>query len=327
MGPRKKSSSTRVMWIAILAVLLIGGVYIYFSVDSNLREYQSHADILSWTLADRVSFYISQNSDQGLDFLTGTFMLGDVVYAQVINNGLIVSQKSLLKSPLPAIRPPYGIWEIEAINVDGKDIWDVRRVVPNTNAYVRLGLSIQPLESTILIQVLMVLGFGIGLVALVVLARVMIWRRAESAKPTTDPQTTFSHEPADINMEFAETPKTASLQPSSNNSTPVSNPVNANSGIRVGDLMIDDASKRVELRGQYVELSPKEFDLILLLAKEPGRVYSNQEILARVWSDSHMATAQDVKQYVYFIRQKLEHDPKNPSLIVTVRGFGYKLQV
>lgn len=317
------------MWIAILAVLVIGGVYIYFSVDSNLREYQSHADILSWTLADRVSFYLTQNSDQGLDFLTGTFMLGDVVYAQVINNGLIVSQKSLLKSPLPAIRPPYGIWEIEAINVDGKDIWDVRRVVPNTNAYVRLGLSIQPMESSILVQVFMVLGFGIGLVALVVLARLVIVRRSEAAKPFTSPQATFSHGPAAIQMEFSErtTSHAAATEQSPNSASHTPAAASPNSAIRIGDLMIDDSSKRVELRGQYVELSPKEFDLILLLAKEPGRVYSNQEILARVWSDSHMATAQDVKQYVYFIRQKLEHDPKNPSLIVTVRGFGYKLQV
>jgi two-component system phosphate regulon response regulator PhoB len=95
----------------------------------------------------------------------------------------------------------------------------------------------------------------------------------------------------------------------------------------MGDLVIDDASKQVTMRGQKVELSPKEYELLRLLAREPGRVFSHEEILSQVWTDSHLATAQDVKQYVYFLRQKLEVNPSEPQFILTVRGFGYKLHI
>lgn len=99
----------------------------------------------------------------------------------------------------------------------------------------------------------------------------------------------------------------------------------ANSEHQIGEVVIDVAAKRVRVRGEPVELSPKEFELLSLLAESPGRVYANDEILQRVWPDNALAGAQDVKQYIYFLRQKLEENPKSPKLIVTVRGFGYKL--
>ena len=93
----------------------------------------------------------------------------------------------------------------------------------------------------------------------------------------------------------------------------------------VGALSIDYLSKAVKRLGEPVELSPKEFELVSLLASSPGRVFSNQEILDSVWPDGYAATSKDVKQYIYLLRRKLEPDPENPSVIVTVRGFGYKL--
>jgi len=92
-------------------------------------------------------------------------------------------------------------------------------------------------------------------------------------------------------------------------------------------LVVDNAGKRVFLNGTEVKLSPKEYELVRLLASEPGRVFSNEEILQAVWTGRHWATAQDVKQYIYFVRKKLEADPENPQFIVTVRGFGYKLKL
>jgi DNA-binding response OmpR family regulator len=90
-------------------------------------------------------------------------------------------------------------------------------------------------------------------------------------------------------------------------------------------LVVDNTSKRVFLNGAEVKLSPKEYELVRLLASEPGRVFSNEEILQAVWTGRRWATAQDVKQYIYFVRKKLEADPENPQFIITVRGFGYKL--
>jgi DNA-binding response OmpR family regulator len=95
--------------------------------------------------------------------------------------------------------------------------------------------------------------------------------------------------------------------------------------IRVGDLEIDDSIKHVKVKGRTVSLSPKEYELLKLLASEPGRVFSHQEIIAEVWQNKPLITSSDVTKYIYLLREKLEDDPENPRYILTVRGFGYKL--
>lgn len=95
--------------------------------------------------------------------------------------------------------------------------------------------------------------------------------------------------------------------------------------IEVGELSIDDEKKEVRLRGQPVELSPKEYELLRLLASRPGKVFSHREILEKIWAGSDFASSEDVKKYIYLLRNKLEQDPEEPRLILTVRGFGYKL--
>lgn len=94
---------------------------------------------------------------------------------------------------------------------------------------------------------------------------------------------------------------------------------------RVGALEIDDAQKRVRLREQEIALSPKEYELLKLLASQPGRVFSDEEIIHHVWPEGSLASATDVKRYIYLLRHKIEEDPKNPKVILTVPGFGYKL--
>jgi DNA-binding response OmpR family regulator len=95
--------------------------------------------------------------------------------------------------------------------------------------------------------------------------------------------------------------------------------------IRVGDLEIDDSVKHVKVKDRTVSLSPKEYELLKLLASEPGRVFSHQEIIAAVWQNKPFITSSDVTKYIYLLREKLEDDPENPRYILTVRGFGYKL--
>jgi len=90
-------------------------------------------------------------------------------------------------------------------------------------------------------------------------------------------------------------------------------------------LVIDDVHKVVNVGGKEVSLSPKEYALISLLASEPGRVFSRQEILSSLWAGDSYATAQDVQKYVYLLRKRLEKDPSNPKFVLTVRGFGYRL--
>ncbi|NOX44713.1 MAG: winged helix-turn-helix transcriptional regulator [Caldiserica bacterium] len=96
--------------------------------------------------------------------------------------------------------------------------------------------------------------------------------------------------------------------------------------IEVGSLTIDEGSKEVRLCGRTVKLSPKQYALLVLLAREPGRVFSDREILRELWPDSRYANSKDVKQYVYLLRRRLgEVMPGAEALIATVPGFGYKL--
>lgn len=95
--------------------------------------------------------------------------------------------------------------------------------------------------------------------------------------------------------------------------------------IKTTDLEIDDEKKVVKVFGKAVELSPKEYDLLKLLASNPGKVFSHQEILKTIWSESEFASSEDVKKYVYLLRKAVERDPEKPELVLTVRGFGYKL--
>jgi len=98
-------------------------------------------------------------------------------------------------------------------------------------------------------------------------------------------------------------------------------------GIGALDLIIDDIRKEVRLRDRTVALSPKEYRLLKLLASSPGRVFTTQEILTELWPGSPYATGQDVQKYVYLLRRKIEREPAKPRLVLTSRGFGYRLAV
>ena len=90
------------------------------------------------------------------------------------------------------------------------------------------------------------------------------------------------------------------------------------------DITIHPASRTVERQGVGVELSAKEFDLLVLLARAPGQVFSREAILERVWGWGYEGTARTVDNFVANLRRKLEADPAHPRHIVTVRQVGYK---
>jgi len=93
----------------------------------------------------------------------------------------------------------------------------------------------------------------------------------------------------------------------------------------VGDLAIDASTHTVVLRGEPVDLPPREFDLLYALALEAGHVLSVVDLLARVWGGEYLGEAQVVYVHMRWLREKLEEDPQKPRRIVTVRGVGYKL--
>ncbi len=94
--------------------------------------------------------------------------------------------------------------------------------------------------------------------------------------------------------------------------------------IALGELQIDVSGHRVERGGEEVALTPLEFDLLVALARAPWRVFSREELLEQVWGYRHAADTRLVNVHVQRLRSKIERDPENPSLIITVRGVGYR---
>jgi DNA-binding response OmpR family regulator len=95
--------------------------------------------------------------------------------------------------------------------------------------------------------------------------------------------------------------------------------------IEVGRIRIDDRSKTVTVGDVKLALSPKEYGLLTLLASQPGRVFSSDEIIAHLWPDNQRAAASDVKQYVHLLRGKLDKTRQLSDPIENIKGFGYRL--
>lgn len=95
--------------------------------------------------------------------------------------------------------------------------------------------------------------------------------------------------------------------------------------IQVGDLVIDKRRHEVSLGGSRVDLTPLEFQILELLASEPGRAWSRNALLDQVWSTEYEGYQRNIDPHINRLRKKLEADPKNPHYVLTVRGVGYKL--
>jgi DNA-binding response OmpR family regulator len=94
--------------------------------------------------------------------------------------------------------------------------------------------------------------------------------------------------------------------------------------IHAGDLVIDRAARKVLLGDAAIELTPREFDLLLCFARSPGRVYTRAELLDRVWGQAHMGYEHTVNSHINRLRAKIEADPTRPRYLLTVWGVGYK---
>ena len=90
------------------------------------------------------------------------------------------------------------------------------------------------------------------------------------------------------------------------------------------ELAINYASCLVQIGGKKVTLSPTELKLLFFLSRNPGRVYSRNQILDHVWGDDTFITDRAVDVHIRRLRSQIERDMENPHYILTVRGFGYK---
>lgn len=94
--------------------------------------------------------------------------------------------------------------------------------------------------------------------------------------------------------------------------------------IQTGGLVIDSTRRTVHCQEKSVDLTAKEFDLLLHFASHPGRVYSRSQLLEAVWGYGHEGYEHTVNSHMNRLRAKIEKDPSNPEYILTVWGVGYK---
>ncbi|MDK8790483.1 MULTISPECIES: MtrAB system response regulator MtrA [unclassified Corynebacterium] len=94
--------------------------------------------------------------------------------------------------------------------------------------------------------------------------------------------------------------------------------------IRVGEVEIDTAGHEVTRGGEVINLTPIEFDLLTTLASRPGQVFSREELLEKVWGYRKSGDTRLVNVHVQRLRSKVERDPDDPQVVLTVRGIGYK---
>jgi two-component system response regulator MtrA len=94
--------------------------------------------------------------------------------------------------------------------------------------------------------------------------------------------------------------------------------------LTLADLAIDLVAHQVTRGGKAIALTRLEFDLLVALAKEPGRVFTRDALLSEVWGYHHSTDTRLVNVHVQRLRAKVEHDAEHPEIVVTVRGVGYK---
>jgi DNA-binding response OmpR family regulator len=96
--------------------------------------------------------------------------------------------------------------------------------------------------------------------------------------------------------------------------------------VSVGDLTITPARRTVEVRGENVQLTYVEFELLRILASNPGRVYSRRMLLEALWGGADYREPRTIDVHVRHLREKLERDAAAPEYILTVRGAGYRFR-
>lgn len=95
---------------------------------------------------------------------------------------------------------------------------------------------------------------------------------------------------------------------------------------RVGGILLDDNKKLVSVDGEPVSVTPIEYNILSLLMRSPGRVFSGEEIYERVWQEDANSSTNTVAVHIRHLREKIEINPKEPRYLKVVWGIGYKLE-
>jgi len=94
--------------------------------------------------------------------------------------------------------------------------------------------------------------------------------------------------------------------------------------ITMGTINIDKPSRRVSVNNKNVILRPREYDLLLHMISNPNRVFTRDQLLHQVWGYQYVGDTRTVDVHIRWLRRKIEQEPSNPKILLTVRGVGYK---
>jgi len=247
--------------------------------------------------ADAAEEWLASGDTEAIARAARLMFLGSVLYVQVLSDGVLhVDERraTLAEAELATVSGPSRIPQAGYARIfQGPQALDV--VVPllaGGPGYVRVGFDTGSIISSTRSGVLVAAGIGVGFDLAVIGLLFLGSRRRARPVPVV--------------------PVGSQLGPMA---------------IRIGDLGIEEDQKRVTLAGKPVALPPKQYALLSLLASEPGRVFSDREILSAVWPDSRYANSKDVKQHIYLLRRRLgKAQPGAEGAIVNVPGFGYRLE-
>jgi DNA-binding response OmpR family regulator len=97
--------------------------------------------------------------------------------------------------------------------------------------------------------------------------------------------------------------------------------------LAVGDLVLDPTTRLVHCNGAENKLTPKECRLLGAFMENGGKVLSREYLMKEVWDTDYMGDTRTLDVHIRYLRKKIEHDPSDPSYILTVRGVGYRLEL
>lgn len=294
-----------------LGVILLGvalSVAYGLHLDRAMQDqFDTRAKLFTRTVADLVG---EEDSPSYVQTLTEGLVEDTVIYAQVVRDGEVIAEWNATSITL-AVEPLSSRQELHRgespANVPYLDVQRALAPRPeemDPTSYVRVGFSLAPHQQKILTRQAEIAAWALGgiVVCLVGIRGYASWSRYRSGHQ--------GRTNAEAN---------AVSVPTANGSS------SANDMLRHGPLCLDDRAKVLWVDGARLELSPKEYELLRLFMCQPGTILSNEEIIESIWASDQHAMANDVRKYVYLLRQKIESNPKDPQLIQTVRGFGYRL--
>ena len=96
--------------------------------------------------------------------------------------------------------------------------------------------------------------------------------------------------------------------------------------LRAGSLAVDVDAHQASLNGKELRLKPREFDLLALFMRNPGRAFTRDQILEQLWGHDYIGDVRTVDVHVRWLREKIEADPSTPARIITIRGVGYRFE-